>query len=113
MDFNRNKNDKSRRPLRFFVITTGETTMTNEEKKKIYDALFKTLTTDKTHTIIFGEFDLFIKTSDPNTEYMITHILNGQDWDKCESLRQDWDKKSIILYIKDQYPITLAEYIDE
>ena len=86
---------------------------TKIEKKAVYNTLLHTLTTDKTHTIVFGEFDLFIKTSDPNTEYMITHILNGQDWDKCVSTRQEWDRKSIILFVKDKEPITLAEYIDE
>ena len=48
-------------------------------------------------TIEFGDFDIYFRFNSGAT-VMITHQLNGADWNKCCSTRSEWDKKLILLF---------------
>lgn len=48
-------------------------------------------------TIEFGDFDIYCRFGSGAT-VMITHQLNGADWDKCCSTRSEWNKKLILLF---------------
>lgn len=60
--------------------------------------------------VVFGEFDIYIKLASGD-KIQITHQLNGEDWQNCESTLEDWQKKQIIKYNKSGDSIIIASTI--
>lgn len=63
-------------------------------------------------SISFGDFDIYCDAGNGVT-IMITHQLNGDQWENCVDDKNEWDTKRILVFHRNSEPVELASYKEE